>query len=43
MKTSRFEKGEAEGFSAAIEEMGVAMTGPALGVGGRSRDVDARG
>ena len=26
MKTSRFEKGEAEGFSAAIEEMGVAMT-----------------
>ena len=26
MKTSRFEKGEAEGFSAAIEEMSVAMT-----------------
>ncbi len=26
MKTSRFETGEAEGFAAAIEEMGVAMT-----------------
>jgi hypothetical protein len=26
MKTSRFEKGEAEGFAAAIEEAGVAMT-----------------